>query len=177
MSRWLRSGGVDEEAEVEEEPLLSRAQHSVGSFAGNLGSRLGLTPAPPPPPRTCLEGILDRVFSCFPALSYTTRLAGFFFFFILGVMLSITSLSSFGSVLLGNPGPFAFKYTVGNLLSIFSMCFLSGPQKQCAGMCSKARRGATLMYAGSLIATLVCVFYLRSWLLTMVAVAAQFIAM
>ena len=34
----------------------------------------------------------------------------------------------------------------------------------------------TLFYMGSFAATLVCVFYLRNWLCTLVALVAQFVA-
>ena len=135
-----------------------------------LKAKLGLGPPPPPKPQSLFA-------RCMPELSYTTRLGGFVFFFALGWFLSLTSLTSFGEVLLGNPMPFAFKLTVGNVLSILSYTFLSGPRKQCSGMCSKERRCATFCYLTSFLATLFCVFYIRSRLLTMVALSCQFIAM
>ena len=81
---------------------------------------------------------------------------GFGFCFILGTLLSLTSLSSFGAVLLGNPAPFAFKYTVGNVLSLCSYCFLVGPANQCSGMFAKSRWFITVSYLASFGATLVC---------------------
>ena len=94
-----------------------------------------------------------------------------------GLLLSLTSMSSFAAVLLGNPLPFAFKYTVGNLLSLCSYCFLVGPQRQCAGMFGPERRCSTLVYLGSLGATLFCVYRLHSYALTLSAIALQFCAM
>ena len=96
---------------------------------------------------------------------------------VLGVSFSLLSLGSFSSVLLGNPAPFAFKYTVGNVLSLSSYCFLVGPAKQCSGMFSAERRLITMCYLGSFGATLFCVFQLKNWLFTLVALAGQFVAM
>ena len=92
-----------------------------------------------------------------PELSYSARLGGFAITFMLGVLLSLTSFSSFGSVLLGNPGPWAFKYTLGNVFSISSYCFLVGPARQCSGMFAAERRLYTLLYLGTLSTTLFCV--------------------
>jgi hypothetical protein len=50
---------------------------------------------------------------------------------------------------------------VGNVLSLGSYCFLVGPERQCKGMFAPERRNSTIAYLGSLVATLVCIFYLR----------------
>ena len=110
-------------------------------------------------------------------MTYSTRLIGFAFCFILGTVLSMSSMSSFASVLLGNPAPFAFKYTLGNVLSLCSYCFLVGPAKQCASMWSAERWVFTVCYLGSFAATMVSVFYLKNWLLIVLALAAQFVSM
>jgi len=46
-----------------------------------------------------------------PTLSYRQRLLGCAFCFAAGLVLLATSLFSLTSLLLGNPGPFAVKYT------------------------------------------------------------------
>ena len=157
--------------DVEEQAsLLGEASASA---AASLRDRVGLAAKPPPPtppPRSWWHG-------CLPELSYSTRLGGFAFCFLLGTLFSLISLTSFSSVLLGNPGPFAFKYTVGNVLSICSYCFLVGPAKQCAGMFAPERRLLTLCYLLSFGATLFCTFYLKNWLCTTLALAAQSVAM
>ena len=102
---------------------------------------------------------------------------GFAFCFLMGTVLSITSLGSFTGVLLGNPVPFAFKYTLGNLLSLCSYGFLVGPERQCAGMFAIERRYSTLLYLGSLVATLYCVFQLQSYVLTLACIVVQFVSM
>ena len=55
--------------------------------------------------------------------------------------------------------------------------FLVGPVKQCTDMFAPERRVATSLYAGSLLATLTCIFYLHSKLLTFVAICCQLCAM
>jgi hypothetical protein len=148
------------EPDEERQSLLDEPKAAFGA----LRLRLGFEQKPPPP-------------GCCPELSYTTRLAGFAFCFALGCFLSLTSMSSFAAVLLGNPFPFAFKYTVGNLLSLCSYTFLVGPRSQCAGMFSQERRLSTITYLGSLVGTLICVFYLHSFVLTLCAIALQFTSM
>jgi hypothetical protein len=48
---------------------------------------------------------------CLPPLTYRQRLIGCAFCFTSGLMLLATSLLSLTSLLLGNPAPFAVKYT------------------------------------------------------------------
>ena len=79
--------------------------------------------------------------------------------------------------LLGNPAPFAFKYTVGNVLSLCSYAFLVGPARQCTGMFAPERALFTVCYLGSFATTLFCVFYLKNWLCTLLALVVQFAAM
>jgi hypothetical protein len=159
-----------EEEDEERATLLGGSKTSLNAVKEGVKARLGLaTPEPPDPNRWCAR--------CRPELSMTTRLAGFFFCFSLGLLLSFTSLTSFGEVLLGNPMPFAFKLTVGNVLSMVSYTFLVGPERHCRGMCSKERRLATVVYLTSFAATLGCVFYLHSRFLTLVALSFQFGAM
>ena len=172
MRQWLHSSRGDEE---ERAGLLGEGEREASSFSASeqfsnlkeqAKSRLGLGPREPPPPPGCC-----------PELSYTQRLIGFTFCFLLGCLLSITSLGSFTGVILGNPVPFAFKYSLGNLLSLCSYCFLVGPSRQCAGMFAIERRFSTLLYLGSLAATLYTVFWLRSYLLTLACILVQAVAM
>ena len=158
------SGRDDDDHDEEQQSLL-------GSTASSLKSRLGLAaPPPPPPPKNFCERI-TRI-----ELNYSTRLAGFASCFILGWMLSLMAISSFGSLLLGNPLPFAFKYTLGNVLSMGSFCFLQGPARQLQGMCSADRRVCTFCYLLSLALTLYFVFALQSKVLTVLGIAAQMVA-
>ena len=171
---WGRSHR-DDDADEERASLLGaggttsyeRAAAAAQGLKSWGSTRLGLAAAPPPPPPP----------GCCPELSYTTRLTGFAFCFVLGCLLSLTSMGSFPRLLLGNPLPFAFKYTLGNILSICSYGFLVGPQRQCAGLFAVERRYATLLFLGSLVATMYCVFHLQSYTLTMICIIVQFLSM
>ena len=89
-----------------------------------LKNRMALAPPPPPPPPPC--GACGRLVArtcgpycpALPQLSYRQRLVGFVLCFCAGMFLSLTSLTSFTSLVLGNPKPFATKYSLGNCLSI-----------------------------------------------------------
>jgi hypothetical protein len=178
-SRDLEAGGAAQSGwnffgagsdDVEQQPLLGGLADYGSSLRQAASSRLGMGPKPPPTR-------LERACSCCPALTYQQRLVGFVMCFAAGMVLSLTSLFSFTSLLLGNPTPFALKYTLGNLLAMGASSFLVGPVKQCTDMFAPERRVATLLYAGSLLATLTCIFYLHSKLLTFVAICCQLCAM
>ena len=150
------------------------AASAGGSWLQGIKSRVGLEPPPPPPPPKTWIG---RQLAQCPSLGYQQRMIGFVICMALGLLLSLTSLTSFSSALLGNPTPFAVKYTIGNLLSLASYCFLVGPERQCKGMFAPDRRAITVAYLGSLVGTLFCVFYLHSHLLTLLCLVIQCIAM
>ena len=114
---------------------------------------------------------------CCPALSYTQRLYGCAGCVVLGTFLSLTSLGSLAQLILGNPIPFATKYTLGNLLSLGAAAFLVGPSRQCRGMFAPQRRTASLLYLGSMTGTLLTVFYLKGALLALVFIVLQFLAL
>ena len=175
---------TDDEEEVA--PLIGSERNPSGWLSG-LKATVGLEPPPPPPPPT---GIFGWLTAHLPGLSYQQRLIGFLVCMGFGVLLSLNSITSVTEALLGNPIPFAMKYTggrchtrartaparhltptfleppllasVGNLMSLGSYCFLVGPERQCSGMFAPERRRSTLAYLGSLVGTLICVFYIRS---------------
>jgi hypothetical protein len=55
---------------------------------------------------------------------------------------------------LGNPAPFVFMYTSGNILSLASSTFLSGPSRQCKLMFDERRREASVTYLLSLLCSI-----------------------
>mmetsp|Transcript_35918 Transcript_35918/g.89368 ORF Transcript_35918/g.89368 Transcript_35918/m.89368 type:complete len:392 (-) Transcript_35918:72-1247(-) len=123
-----------------------------------------------PPDPAC--ALCNRYCPC-PRLSYQVRLMGFAICFLLGFVLSLASLTSVTQLLLGNPKPFATKYTLGNAISICSSMFVMGPTTQCQNMFHPDRRGASMLYIGSMIGTFVSVSALHSGILTLLCVAMQ----
>lgn len=107
---------------------VSKAREGTAalSLAGvPLPSSLAAAAEPPPDPACAL---CARYCPC-PGLSYSTRLVGFAVCFLLGFVLSLASLTSLTQLLLGNPRPFATKYTLGNLISLCSsMCAAALPR-------------------------------------------------
>lgn len=79
-----------------------------------------------------------------------------------------------GGLLLGNPAPFAFKYTSGNILAVSSSGFLVGPAKQCRDMLAPERRTASTVYVVTLVGTLWSVFVLKWRLVSFGCVLLQF---
>jgi len=99
---------------------------------------------------------------------------------VIGFLLSFGSFFRFTNLLHGNPTPFAVCFTMGSVVALCGTCFLSGPHTQIKKMCKKTRVGATIMYLGSMIATLGVAFGLQDFppqaLLILVCVFLQYIA-
>ena len=118
-----------------------------------------------------------RVCKCCPPLTFKQRVTGAFVCLAIGAILSLGSLTSIAKLLLGNPLPFAFKYTLGNLLSLGATSFIVGPARQCRDMLAPQRRLASLTYFATLIGTLLSVFVLRSGLHSLLFIVLQFLAL
>lgn len=114
--------------------------------------------------------------SCFPALSWEERILGFLSCYAIGTVLSLSAFTSMHALMNGNPAPFAIRYTAGNLLSIVSTSFLVGPRTQIRKMTASVRIGATGLYFGTIVTTLVCAFF-REPTLTLASMVFQFIAL
>ena len=85
-------------------------------------------------------------------LSWSTKLKAFLFCFILGILLSF--LGSFALFLSRGLSVFAVFYTLGNILSMASTCFLMGPFNQIKKMFASTRAIATILVFASFILTL-----------------------
>lgn len=114
---------------------------------------------------------------CCTSLSWEERLMGFLGCYAIGLAISLSSILSFPLLLAGHPTPFAWKYSVGNCLSLVSSGFLVGPRTQCEQMASPVRLGASATYVLSIAATVVSALLLRHALLTLLAMAVQFCAL
>ena len=102
---------------------------------------------------------------------------GFVGCYAIGFALSLTSIFSFPQLLLGDPSPFAWKYSVGNVLGLSSSAFLIGPRAQIEQMASPVRIGATLVYLSSIAVTVVAAIWFHHALLTLIAMMLQFCAL
>ena len=58
----------------------------------------------------------------------------------------------------GNPAPFVFLYTSGNIMSLMSSIFLSGPKRQFKSMFDEKRRVTSITYLVTLACSIVVCF-------------------
>ncbi|XP_050316089.1 vesicle transport protein SFT2B [Anthonomus grandis grandis] len=86
-------------------------------------------------------------------LSWSTRIKAFIACFIIGILLSL--LGSFALFFKGGLNVFAVFYTLGNVVSLLSTCFLMGPWNQIQKMFHSTRAIATCLVLASLVMTLV----------------------
>eukprot|EP01032_Pedospumella_encystans_P032166 gene32166-36312_t len=81
----------------------------------------------------------------------------------------------------GDPEPFATMYTIGNIVGLFSTCFLYGPVSQVKQMFAPTRLVATAVYLFFMATTLLLAFYPEyipvrvMWLL--ISIFFQFLAL
>lgn len=85
-------------------------------------------------------------------LSWSTRIKAFIACFIIGILLSL--LGSFALFFTGGLRVFAVFYTLGNIISLLSTCFLMGPWNQLQKMFQSTRAIATSLVIGSIVMTL-----------------------
>mmetsp|Transcript_27598 Transcript_27598/g.72950 ORF Transcript_27598/g.72950 Transcript_27598/m.72950 type:complete len:181 (+) Transcript_27598:90-632(+) len=96
--------------------------------------------------------------TCF-SLTYEERVIGFVACVASGMFLNCFSVIRLTELLLGNPVPFAVCFTLGNILSMGSMCFLVGPLRQCKNLFAPGRASATFLYLLMMACTLFSAFY------------------
>lgn len=75
---------------------------------------------------------------------------GFGICFTCGYLMTFMSFRLFIKLVEGNPAPFVFLYTSGNVMSLMSSMFLSGPTRQCKSMFDEKRRTTSIIYLVSL---------------------------
>lgn len=146
---------------ADEPSLLERAQNAAQNAIPGMR------------PKTAREQLIDDV--C-PSLTFQQRLVGFGIFFTIGAVVTLTSMFSFSQLLTGNPVPFALKYSIGNVISLFSTAFIVGPARQLKGMTAPTRWLAALVYLGAIAGTLVSALVLDSGILVLVFIIVQFCA-
>ncbi|XP_026472273.1 vesicle transport protein SFT2A isoform X2 [Ctenocephalides felis] len=120
------------------------------------------------------SGIITQI-SDASTLSWSTRLKGFIFCFVIGVLLSF--LGSFALFLSKDLTVFAVFYTIGNIVSLTSTCFLMGPVNQIKKMFAPTRIVATVIVAVSFAITLFAAIGLKNPGLALLFIIIQSLAM
>lgn len=111
--------------------------------------------------------------SCFPTMSYESRIKGFVALFAMGWILSIVGVIA---ISFGNVTGFVLLYSFGNVVALSSTFFLMGPWRQLKSMCDRVRIVATLAFIGLVVATLVVGLTTGNLVGVIVCVVAQFFA-
>ena len=113
----------------------------------------------PARPKEWYEEVEDQVCEMCPSLTYTQRLGGCALCLGVGFLLSMGSSFRLMTLLKGDPVPFATMYTMGNILGLFSTCFLYGPYAQAKKMFAETRFCTTCVYFTLMGITLFVAFY------------------
>ncbi|XP_011500398.1 PREDICTED: vesicle transport protein SFT2B [Ceratosolen solmsi marchali] len=120
------------------------------------------------------NGIITEVTDAMK-LSKTTRIKGFIVCFIIGILLSV--LGSFALFLRGGLTIYGVFYTLGNVISLASTCFLMGPVNQMKKMFAPTRIVATIMIFVAFALTLYAALGLHNAGLALLFIIIQSLAM
>ncbi|XP_015122087.1 vesicle transport protein SFT2A [Diachasma alloeum] len=120
------------------------------------------------------SGIMTQVMDE-ATLSWSTRIKGFAICFIVGILLSF--LGSFALFLHKGLKVFAVFYTLGNIVSLASTCFLMGPVNQLKKMFAATRIIATVLVFMSITMTLYAAIGLEKAGLALFFIIIQSLAM
>uniref|UniRef100_A0A6B2LLI6 Vesicle transport protein n=1 Tax=Arcella intermedia TaxID=1963864 RepID=A0A6B2LLI6_9EUKA len=146
---------------------MSKESSSGTPFDSLLGSQGGGNAA------MNVVGAVTPNDSLFPSLSLKQRLIGFAICAGIGFLLSVIG----GLMLIfGNFQAFGILYSIGNLVTILSTCFLVGPVKQFKSMVESSRLISTIIFFVSLGATLAVAFTIQSGGLVILLVVVQWLA-
>lgn len=114
---------------------------------------------------------LDK--SC--TLSYKNRLIGCAICFVVGYIISFSSLFAVGQ-LARRPEKFAILYSLGNIVALMSTCFLWGPVSQVKNMFKPVRIVATIVYLVCIGLTILFCFKVQKVLPILLMIICQLIA-
>ncbi|KAK1742009.1 Got1/Sft2-like family vesicle transport protein [Skeletonema marinoi] len=137
-------------------------RENMGKATNSVRGGLGL----PPPENEGIDEEEQSVSSSFveevseycPQMTYQQRVMGFAVCFTAGYLMSFVSLKLIFKLVEGNPAPFVFMYTSGNLLSLLSSTFLSGPSRQFKNMFDDKRKTTSIIYLSTLGTSIVVCF-------------------
>ena len=86
------------------------------------------------------------------------RVMGFGICFTCGYLMTFMSFRLFIKLVEGNPAPFVFLYSSGNILSLMSSMFLSGPKRQFKSMFDEKRQATSITYLVALTCSITVCF-------------------
>ncbi|GAB5359939.1 hypothetical protein AAMO2058_000585200 [Amorphochlora amoebiformis] len=156
---------LEREEESLEEPEVETGENKafISSVGKSIASKLGYGE------KSEFEQGLDE---CCPSLTFQQRIWGFAVTLLLGMAFSY--ISGFYIV---RPKKFAFIYTLGNLLSLSSTMFLTGPISQFKRMFHTDRAIASIIYLCSMLLTLVVALRTGKMILVFPLIFIQWLAL
>lgn len=104
------------------------------------------------------SGIVDEVSEYCPKMTFRQRVMGFGICFTCGYLMTFMSFRLFIKLVEGNPAPFVFLYSSGNILSLMSSMFLSGPKRQFKSMFDEKRQATSITYLVALTCSITVCF-------------------
>ncbi|ORY95029.1 Got1/Sft2-like family-domain-containing protein [Syncephalastrum racemosum] len=120
------------------------------------------------------QGTMDDGTWKFCGLDRMQRLYAFGACFVVGMIISILSTLC---LLTMNVTLFAILYSIGNIVSLFSLTFIIGIPKQIKTMFAPVRFWATTIYIALLALTLALSIWLKNFVLSIILVIVQFCAL
>jgi len=137
-------------------------RENVGKASNSVRGGLGLPPAVnegvDEEEQSVSSSFVEEVSEYCPQMTYQQRVMGFAICFTAGYLMSFVSLKLIFKLVEGNPAPFVFLYTSGNLLSLLSSTFLSGPKRQFKNMFDEKRRTTSIIYLSTLSTSILVCF-------------------
>lgn len=132
---------------------LSSVREKASDSIRRAGSAVGITQS-----SSDNNGLSDEMNEMCPSMTYKQRMMGFGSCFLLGYLITFLSFSFFVDLLDGNPVPFVFLYTIGNVISLLSSMFLCGPKQQFKNMFDDKRKVTTIVFLSSLLLSIIVCF-------------------
>ncbi|KAI8150151.1 Got1/Sft2-like family-domain-containing protein [Fennellomyces sp. T-0311] len=120
------------------------------------------------------QGTMDDGTWKFCGLDRMQRLYAFGACFVVGMIISILSTLF---LLTANVPGFAILYSIGNVISLFSLTFIIGIPKQIKTMFAPVRFWATTIYLALLALTLALSIWLKQMFISIILVIVQFCAL
>jgi len=103
-------------------------------------------------------GVVEEISEFCPKLTFRHRVTGFGICFTCGYLMTFMSFRLFIKLVEGNPAPFVFLYSSGNILSLGSSMFLSGPKRQFQNMFDEKRKITSVTYLVALTCSIAVCF-------------------
>mmetsp|Transcript_10600 Transcript_10600/g.15522 ORF Transcript_10600/g.15522 Transcript_10600/m.15522 type:complete len:203 (+) Transcript_10600:106-714(+) len=157
MSSWFNSSTSILPLTNNASPSSKESSSFMHSIQDRFGGFFGSSSTPPPldsyPPPPNFTSVFDGIFT----MSRTQKMWGFLGSLFLGLLCFCIAIFLLPNILFASR-QFAFYYTLGNLLLLFSTVFFVGPTQQLSLMMQRHRLIPTLLYFLSLSATLFFAF-------------------